>query len=147
MSGMYKQFGTDKELEKKGIVLDYGDFRVTVARAGGANHKFVRTHEMLTKPVGRLIEQDILPVEREREINRQLYAKAVVLNWEVKEVKGDKETWKQGIEGADGSILPYTEENVINAFAAVPDLLTDIQIQANKMRLFRAADKEADAKN
>lgn len=144
---MYKQFGTDKELEKKGIVLDYGDFRVTVARAGGSNHKFVRTHEMLTKPVRRLIEQDILPVEREREINRQLYAKAVVLNWEVKEVKGDKETWKQGIEGPDGSILPYTEENVINAFAAVPDLLTDIQIQANKMQLFRAADKEADAKN
>lgn len=141
---MYKQFGTDKELEKKGIVLDYGQFRVTVARAGSANHKFVRTHEMLTKPVRRLIEQEILPVEKEREISRQLYAKAVVLNWEVKD---DKEKWKQGIEAPDGSILPYTEENVINTFAALPDLFADIQIQSNKMRLFRAADKEADAKN
>jgi len=144
MSGMYKQFLTDRELEKKGIVLDYGQFRVTVARAGSANHKFVRTHEILTKPVRRLIEQEILPVEKEREISRQLYAKAVVLNWEVKD---DKEKWKQGIEAPDGSILPYTEENVINTFAALPDLFADIQIQSNKMRLFRAADKEADAKN
>jgi hypothetical protein len=144
MSGMYKQFSTDRELEKKGIVLDYGQFRVTVARAGSANHKFVRTHEILTKPVRRLIEQEILPVEKEREISRQLYAKAVVLNWEVKD---DKEKWKQGIEAPDGSILPYTEENVINTFAALPDLFADIQIQSNKMRLFRAADKEADAKN
>lgn len=141
---MYKQFSTDKELEKKGIVLDYGQFRVTVARAGSANHKFVRTHEILTKPVRRLIEQEILPVEKEREISRQLYAKAVVLNWEVKD---DKEKWKQGIEAPDGSILPYTEENVINTFAALPDLFTDIQIQSNKMQLFRVADKEADAKN
>jgi len=141
---MYKQFGTDRELEKKGIVLDYGQFRVTVARAGSANHKFVRTHEILTKPVRRLIEQEILPVEKEREISRQLYARAVVLNWEVKD---DKEKWKQGIEAPDGSILPYTEENVINTFAALPDLFTDIQIQASKMQLFRVADREADAKN
>ena len=141
---MYKQFGTDRELEKKGIVLDYGQFRVTVARAGSANHKFVRTHEMLTKPVRRLIEQEILPVEKEREISRQLYAKAVVLNWEVKD---DKEKWKQGIEAPDGSILPYTEENVINTFAALPDLFADIQIQSSKMQLFRVADREADAKN
>lgn len=144
MSGMYKQFSTDKELEKKGIVLDYGQFRVTVARAGSANHKFVRTHEILTKPVRRLIEQEILPVEKEREISRQLYAKAVVLNWEVKD---DKEKWRQGIEAPDGSILPHTEENVINTFAALPDLFADIQIQSNKMQLFRTADKEADAKN
>ena len=141
---MYKQFATDKELEKKGIVLDYGQFRVTVARAGSANHKFVRTHEMLTKPVRRLIEQEILPVEKEREISRQLYAKSVVLNWEVKD---DKEKWKQGIEAPDGSILPYTEENVINTFAALPDLFADIQIQSSKMQLFRVADREADAKN
>lgn len=144
MSGMYKQFSTDRELEKKGIVLDYGQFRVTVARAGSANNKFVRTHEMLTKPVRRLIEQEILPVEKEREISRQLYAKAVVMNWEVKD---DKEKWRQGIEAPDGSILPYTEENVINTFAALPDLFADIQIQSNKMQLFRTADKEADAKN
>lgn len=144
MSGMYKQFGTDKELEKKGIVLDYGQFRVTVARAGSANHKFVRTHEFLTKPYRRLIEQEMLPVDKEREITRQLYAKAVILNWEVKD---DKEKWKQGIEAPDGSVLPYTEENVINTFAALPDLFADIQIQSNKMQLFRTADKEADAKN
>jgi len=145
--GMYQQFGTDKNLEKSGIVIDYGDFRVTVARAGSANSKFVRTHEFLTKPVRRLIDQDLLPVDKQQEINRALYAKAVVLNWEVKETKGDKETWKQGIEGPDGSILPFNEENLIATFAALPDLFLDIQVQSSKMKLFMAAEREADAKN
>ena len=145
--GIYQQFGTDKNLEKSGIVIDYGDFRVTVARAGSANSKFVRTHEFLTKPVRRLIDQDLLPVDKQQEINRALYAKAVVLNWEVKETKGDKETWKQGIEGPDGSILPFNEENLIATFAALPDLFLDIQVQSSKMKLFMAAEREADAKN
>lgn len=145
--GMYQQFGTDKNLEKSGIVIDYGDFRVTVARAGSANSKFVRTHEFLTKPVRRLIDQDLLPVDKQQEINRALYAKAVVLNWEVKETKGDKKTWKQGIEGPDGSILPFNEENLIATFAALPDLFLDIQVQSSKMKLFMAAEREADAKN
>lgn len=144
---MYKQFGTDKELEKNGVVIDYGEFRVTVARAGSANPKFVRTHEMLTKPVRRLIEQEALPRERELAIKRELYAKAVILNWEVNETKGDKETWKQGIEGPDGTILPFNEENVIATFENLPDLFVDLQIQANTMKLFLASNREADAKN
>ena len=145
--GMYQQFGTDKNLEKSGIVIDYGDFRVTVARAGSANSKFVRTHEFLTKPVRRLIDQDLLPVDKQQEINRALYAKAVVLNWEVKETKGDKETWKQGVEAADGSVMPFNEENVIATFENLPDLFFDLQIQANTMKLFLASNREADAKN
>lgn len=146
--GMYESFGTDKNLEKNGIVIDYGEFRVTIARAGSANPKFVRTHEMLTKPVRRLIEQEILPKDRELAIQRELYAKAVILNWEVKEVgKDNKETWKQGIEGADGTILPFNEENVIATFKKLHDLFVDLQIQANTMKLFLASNREADAKN
>ena len=146
--GMYQQFGTDKNLEKSGVVIDYGDFRVTVARAGSANSKFVRTHEFLTKPVRRLIEQEALPRERELAIQRELYAKAVILNWEVKETgKDSKETWKQGIEGADGSVMPFNEENVIATFENLPDLFFDLQIQANTMKLFLASNREADAKN
>lgn len=145
---MYERFRTDKTLEKNGIVIDYGDFRVTIARAGSANPKFIRTHETLTKPVRRLIEQEALPREREVAINRELYAKAVVLNWEVKETgKDGKEIWKQGIEGADGSILPFNEANVIATFENLHDLFVDIQIQATTMKLFLASNREADAKN
>ena len=145
---MYERFRTDKNLEKNGIVIDYCEFRVTIARAGSANPKFVREHEKLTKPVRRLIEQEALPRDRELSINRELYAKAVILNWEVKETgKDGKETWKQGIEGADGSILPFTEENVMATFENLHDLFVDLQIQANTMKLFLASNREADAKN
>jgi hypothetical protein len=149
LMGMYSQFKTDKNLEQKGITIDYGDFRVTIARAGSANNKFVRVHELLTKPVRRLIDQDILPREKELQINRELYAKAVILNWEVKDGQdkdgGDK--WKQGIEAQDGTVLPFNEENVIATFANLPDLFADITIQATNMKLFLASNREADAKN
>ena len=32
---MYGQFKTSDTLEIQGVVIDYGDFRVTLARAGG----------------------------------------------------------------------------------------------------------------
>lgn len=148
---MYKQFATDRELEKKGITHDFGDFRVTLARAGNSNSHFIKMHELLTKPVRRLIDQDMLPPERELEIKRTLYARTIILNWEVKEaddkVKGDKAKWKQGIEAPDGSVLPFNEANVIAALVALPDLFVDFQIQANKMQLYLAANREADAKN
>ena len=146
---MYAQFKTDKELEQKGIVLDYGDFRVTIARAGSANPKFVRVHEMLTKPVRRLIEQDALPRERELAINRELYAKSVVQNWEVKTFadKDSNPVWKQGVEGPDGELVDYNEENVIQTFENLPDLFIDIQVQANSMKLFLSSNREQDAKN
>ncbi len=45
---MYEQLETDKALETKGVEIDYGTFRVTLARAGGANKKyeklFKKTH-------------------------------------------------------------------------------------------------------
>ncbi len=147
--GMYSQFKTDKALESKGIVIDYGDFGVTIARAGSANSKFVRNHEFLTKPVRRLIEQEILPREREMAINRELYAKSVVLNWEVKDGvdKDGQDKWKQGIEGPDGATLPFTEENVISTFENLQDLFSDITVQATNMKLFLASNREADAKN
>ena len=39
---MYKQFSTDTNLEKAGIDLDYGDFKVKIAR------RYIGTYEELT---------------------------------------------------------------------------------------------------
>lgn len=140
---MYGQFQTDTSLESQGIVIDYGTFRITIARAGGANKRFAKTLETKTKPFKRAIQTETMDNERGLEILRETYAEAVVLNWETKK----DNVFVQGIEAQDGGILPFNKENVVFTFQSLPDLFTDIQQQAEKSALFRKFLQEQDAKN
>jgi len=161
---MYKQFQTDTNLEKTGVDLDYGDFIVTIARAGGANKKFEKALEAKTKSVKRAIQTETLDNERGKAILREVYAEAVVLKWAVRvasdnkgkpleplklvaEADGGDSVFVQGIEGPSGDVVPFTVENVAATFKALPDLFSDIQEQAQKVALFRQAVQEAEAKN
>lgn len=140
---MYGQFQTDTSLETQGLIIDYGSFRVTIARAGGANKRFSKTLESKTKPFKRAIQTDTMDNERGLEILREVYAEAIVLNWETKK----DNTFVQGIEAQDGSLLPFSKENVVATFKNLPDLFTDIQQQAEKSALFRKLLQEQDSKN
>ena len=140
---MYGQFQTDTSLETQGIIIDYGTFRITIARAGGANKRFVKTLETKTKQFKRAIQTETMDNERGLEILRETYAEAVVLNWETKK----DGVFVQGIEAQDGGILPLNKENVVFTFQNLPDLFTDIQQQAEKSALFRKFLQEQDAKN
>lgn len=141
---MYKQFQTDENLEKKGIVIDYGDFRITIARAGGANKKFARVLEAKTKPYRRAIQTETMDNDRAMELLRETYAEAVILNWETK-VEGE---WNVGIENPDGEeLLPFSGDSVLQTLQALPDLFLDLQQQAGKVALFRQSIIEDDAGN
>ena len=54
-TSMYSTFRTDDELERKGIVIEYDSFRVTIARAGGSNKAFERALEAKSRPFRRAI--------------------------------------------------------------------------------------------
>jgi hypothetical protein len=143
---MYKQFKTDKNLETKGVVIDYGSFRVTIARAGGSNKKFVRVLEAKTKPFRRAIQTETMDNERASSLMAEVYAEAIILNWESKVGK----IFKVGIEppedGGD-KLLPVTTKNILSTFDNLPDLFTDLQQQANQVALFREVILEDDAGN
>lgn len=149
--GMYETFRTDKDAEKQGIILDYESFRVTVARAGGANKKYQKTLEHLARPLQRLIQTETLENERARDLLRETYARSVILNWELKTEEVDEKgrpVWKQGIEAEDGgTILPFNKENVQATLEELPDLFDDIMDQAQKSALYRKALREEAAKN
>lgn len=140
---LYSQFKTDSNLEQTGVVLDYGNFRVTIARAGGANKKFERVLDAKTKPYRRAIQTETMDNKRGLEILREVYAEAVVLDWQTKTEKG----WEKGIEAEDGKLLPVTVENILLTFNNLPDLFQDIQEQANKAALYRQSIREAESKN
>jgi len=141
--GMYDVFETDEDLETDGIWLDYGDFRVKIASAGQGNKKYVKYAEKALKPVRKAMQAGALSNERSISIMSDIYAKTIVLDWEV---MVDKKLTK-GIESREGEILPMTYENVRQAFMDLPNLFIDIQEQANSIANFRKAELEEDSGN
>lgn len=139
-----KIFKTDDRLETKGIVIEYGTAtRIRIARAGGANKKFARLLEQRTKHLRRALAVGA-GVENEQALAILIgvYADSVVLNWEENVGTPDEPNWKQGISpedvGQEGTdLVPFTPENVANAFRFQKDLFIDIQAQASSHALFK----------
>jgi len=149
MGNMYEQFETDPDLEVNGIWIDYGDFRVKIARAGGANKKYLSYAEKKTKPFRRAIQNGTMPEERSKPLLFDIYAKTIVLDWEVaKGHEDDGETiWEQGIHAKDGSVLEFNPGNVLATFRQLEAIFFDLQQVAEGIALFRKEEMEEDGKN
>ncbi len=131
---VYKSFRTDKNLESAGIIIDYGDFKFTIARAGGSNKKFNKMIKLKVEPVKRALNVGTLPDERAEEIMMEVYAESVVLGWENVTDENDKP-------------LKFSKENCLKLFKDLPDLFYDLKEQAEKSLLFREVVKEQETKN
>jgi len=134
-----KTFGTNEALETKGIVVDYGDARIRIARAGGSNKKFAKAIAVATKPFRRAIAADAMDPEKALDIMRSVYAQTIILDWETK-VNGE---FKRGIDPVDagqkaGELLPPTVDNIEAVLKHLPDLFSDLQSQSQSLALFRA---------
>lgn len=141
--GLYDRFKTSSEMETAGVVVDYGDFRVTMARAGGRNAVYQTELERRLRPHRKAIAAGIFPNEALRGVLRQVLAKCCVKNWETKTADG----WSVGIEGPDGALLPFSEENILRTFEALPDLFEAIQADADSAAFYREALREAASGN
>lgn len=137
---LYNQFGTDKKVEKEGVILQYGNtddgkpIQIKICRAGGANVAYNKAMETKTKPYRRQLQNGTLDIEVMTSILREVYADTVVIGW-------------SNVEGADGKPMAFTRENVIKLFTDLPELFADVQEQATNLALFRAEINEQDAKN
>ena len=131
----YQLFATDKQAETEhGIILDYGTFRMRILRAGGSNRKFIETLNRRLKPYRRQIENDTMDSDMAQRIMAEVYADTVIIGWDE-------------VPDAEGSPLEYCRNNVIKLLTDLPELFRDIQEQAGKAALFRAAEREDEQKN
>lgn len=142
---LYEMFGTDPDLERNGVVIDYGTTRVTLARAGGANKHYQKVMQRLLKPYRRAITMGTMDEDRAAELLREGYVEANIKNWE--ELNPDSGEWETGVRLKDGRLHEFTPENVKTVLRELPDVFDDIQKQANDMSLYRRAGMEADAGN
>ena len=88
----------DAESEKGGVIVDFGEGKtVTVARAGGTNHRFAEIAQAIEKPFKFLIDNRKLPPERRRELNINIFADACIVAF-------------AGWTDARGDMIPYSKE-------------------------------------
>lgn len=134
MSSPYELFSTEESLETKGVELDYGDFSITVARAGGANRAYQKSLEAKTKPIRRALAAGQADPKRTTAIMQEVFAETVVLGW-------------KGVTDANGKKMTFNKANVVKLFKDLPDLFADVMGQASSHMVFQAADLEADQGN
>lgn len=129
----YKMFKTDEKIETDGLKLDYGDFKITIARAGGANAKYKRLIREHIKKYGRRIDAGTLRDEEATLIMAGIFADGVILGWE-------------NVSDENGKFMDFTRENCVKLLTDLPDLFADIREQAALAANFRAGEIERDSK-
>ena len=147
---LYSQFATDKNVEKDGVVLEYGlnskkkIISIRIARAGGANTHYSKLLESKIKPYRRQIQNETLDNAVAEKLTKEVYASAVVLGWENVEFPILD---KDGNRTGEFEELEFNQTNFIRLMDDLPDLWADIQNQATRAALFRSEILETDAKN
>jgi hypothetical protein len=124
-----ESYVTDSELEAtQGVWREYGSgIRIRILRAGGSNKKYERIGSAILKPYQRQISRGTIDSDVTRTLLRELYAKAVVVDW-------------IGVKDIKGNDVPCTSENVEGLFEAVPDLFDEVMTDATTIATF--ADEE-----
>jgi hypothetical protein len=146
MASAYKLFANDKSTEQEGILINYGDFRLRIARAGGANQKFRRLLQAKLKPYRHQIDNDTMDEAVSEQLLRAAYAEAVILGWESRVETNGVETWEPWLETPDGRV-EYSTAACVKVLNDLPELFRDVQTMAGKSANFRRAEEEEDAKN
>lgn len=145
MSRLYSSFEGDQKLEKFGIWLDYGSFRVLAAYAGGANKAYLKSIETRTKHLRRAIASGSVPNDLLQTILIDVYVETIILGWETM----DENTGEmvQGIEDKEGNILPFNQENVRKTLKNLPNLFLNIQDAVSSATNYRKEQLDTEGKN
>ena len=130
---VYAAFETSKPLESDGIAVDYGDFRFTIARAGGSNRRYLYALERKMRPHRRALAAGVLDEEVATRLLAEAYAEAVILGWD-------------GVTDRDGNALPFTRENCVRLLLDLPELFADLREQAEAASNFLAAERDVEGK-
>jgi len=133
--GTLNKFASDKELEKEGIDLDFGEgMIVKVRRAGGANHKFASVMRAQTKKNKYRIDHDLLTPEEDLEMMATVYADAVIIGW-------------SGVTDSEQKTIKHSRAAVIKTFCAYPEFFKAVRSECEGIENFKREELEVDAKN
>lgn len=138
---LYKQFGTNKEAEVKGVWVEIGGFEegdknpaFKLARMGKSNKKYTKELERAMKPHRKAMQLDLLNENVAEKVMMETFVKTVLLDW--RNVKNEKDKTEK-----------FSFDNAIKLFKDLPDLYAVLLEQSSEASLFREIELEGDSKN
>ena len=135
MTSIYEQFDTNREVETKGIELDFGEAGVfTIARAGGANKRYAKVMKQMASPYKRQMEHDLMSPESVDDLLIDVFVESVMIGW-------------KGVKDREGKDLKYSKKVCTELFHELPELFAVVRNESSKAANFRHQDLEGDAKN
>jgi hypothetical protein len=158
MSGsfLYKTFETDTDLEREGIVVNFGSVKFSLARAGGRNKAFKDAFTAKAKKHRTQLDNETMSDEMADRIMAESYAEAVILGWWTRKEdengdavldKAGEEKWEDHIVNSDGKKVKYSVDECVKLLLDLPDLFSTLQSYAQKAANFRKEFEEADEGN
>lgn len=148
MASAFEIFASNPKSEADGVWNDFGDFKIRIARAGGANKRFVRVMEAKTKPYLRAIKTETLDPDIANRIFMECYAQCVITGWECNTAKqGEEAKWEPVVEVEPGIYEAFSDAAVLKALVALPNLFEDIKNQAGGFASFKDEVRAVNAGN
>ena len=142
--GLRSQFKTDAKVEVEGVWLDYDSgVKIRTARAGGANKRYLKAMERLSRKYKRQLNLEILPFEVQNRLLREVYAETVILGWEGvtnEDLGSDDE------ETMNDEVL-FSRDNCLRLFEELPELFKDVQESSSTLAIWRADLRTTESKN
>lgn len=133
---LYDVFGSDKELEKEGVWIDYDEIGASfkIARMGGGNSAYARYLSNAIRPVKHQLETNTLSDGKAEEIYRNAFVNTILKDW-------------SGVTDSKGKALPFTVENAIKLLSDLPHLHSELSKEAGNIENYQRKADEETAKN
>ena len=135
MTSIYDLYGTDKELEKNGVWIEYpGGEMFKVARIGTNESAYGKLLRQKTKHLRRKIETDTMDFDVLSKIMMDVFVQTSLLDW-------------KNVNGSDGKAIDFNRDNALELMRRLPDLFDDLHTQAQALSTFQKEAVEKDSKN
>lgn len=133
MGNPYQVFATEKDKEVDGVLVPFGGFKLRLARAGGKNIKFVKSVE---KHIGSGVGKwgNAMTDDESSAALAEVMVDAVVKGWE-------------GMTDDDGKPMKYDKRVMKEMFLDMPDFLSAVFDEAQKIENYRKSKVEDDKGN
>jgi len=123
---LYREFGTNKELEQKGIkVSPMEGIYFWIKRTGGSNRAYSEQATKRLRPhLQKFNNGKSLQLDQIQEINIQLFVEYALTSWE-------------NVTDRQGNPLPFTKENATKLLSELPELYSFLSEESNNLENYR----------
>ena len=123
-SNLDKHFKQDNSLEQNGVWFELENgVKFLIRRFGGSNTEVKKAMVKYYRPVAKLIEKNLMPPEKEKEVVSKAFIKSCIIDWE-------------GVE-IDGELRPFDFDTAVQLFSSLPELLETLMEYAQDSENYR----------